>query len=320
MGPEISVAVPSRDRPLRLRWLLNALEEQTLAPGRWEVVVAHDSVGDETEELLASHSLARAGCLRGLRRPPGSAPPGANRNAAWRGARAKIVAFIDDDCRPAHDWLERALEAAWRAPGAILQGTTRPDPDERTGLQAQFFHTQHITPPDPFGQACNILYPRSVLEWHAGFDEQLMAGEDVDLLARARSTGVPYLAAPEVVVFHAIVPLWPAARLRSAWRWRDLPAVVRRHPCLRDHFPGRLFWRRSHARLLLASLALVAGRRRPTAAALAIPYAGRALARYGRKPRKLARGLVELPTTALVDLGEVVTLAWGSATHRTLFL
>ena len=33
--PEIAVVVPSHDRPLRLRWLLNALEEQTLDRSRW---------------------------------------------------------------------------------------------------------------------------------------------------------------------------------------------------------------------------------------------------------------------------------------------
>ena len=37
--PEISVALATRDRPVRLRWLLNALEEQTLARDRFEVVV-----------------------------------------------------------------------------------------------------------------------------------------------------------------------------------------------------------------------------------------------------------------------------------------
>ncbi|MDX6659127.1 MAG: hypothetical protein QOH62_3920, partial [Solirubrobacteraceae bacterium] len=41
--PLISVVVPSHDRPLRLRWLLNALDEQTLAREQWEVIVAHDS-------------------------------------------------------------------------------------------------------------------------------------------------------------------------------------------------------------------------------------------------------------------------------------
>src|SRR6478735_4805058 len=80
--PEISVVVASHDRPVRLRWLLNALEEQTLARERWEVVVAHDSSGPETEALLRDHPLARDGTLRHASLPAGSAPPGANRNAA----------------------------------------------------------------------------------------------------------------------------------------------------------------------------------------------------------------------------------------------
>src|SRR5919197_695207 len=90
--PEISVVVPSHDRPLRLRWLLNALEEQTLDRSRWEVVVAHDSAGPETEELLRTHPLAAAGVLRHLTFAPGPGPA-AKRNAAWRLARAGTIVF-----------------------------------------------------------------------------------------------------------------------------------------------------------------------------------------------------------------------------------
>ena len=43
--PDVSVVVPSHARRLRLRWLLNALEEQTLAPERFEVIVVHDYTG-----------------------------------------------------------------------------------------------------------------------------------------------------------------------------------------------------------------------------------------------------------------------------------
>ena len=90
MTPEIAVAVPSHDRPLRLRWLLNALEGQTVERARFEVIVGHDSAGPETEALLRDHPLARAGALRAVRLAPGTAPPGRNRNAAWRGARAPL--------------------------------------------------------------------------------------------------------------------------------------------------------------------------------------------------------------------------------------
>src|SRR3954454_9052027 len=130
MAPEIAVIVPSHDRPLRLRWLLNALAEQTLPTDRWEVIVGHDSSGPETEELLRTHPLARAGVLRHVALEPGTAPPGRNRNAAWKLTEAPIIAFTDDDCRPPAEWLENALNAALRHPGAIVQGATMPDPDE----------------------------------------------------------------------------------------------------------------------------------------------------------------------------------------------
>src|SRR3954469_19318333 len=69
--PEIAVVVPSHNRPLRLRWLLNALEEQDLERDRWEVIVCHDSTGPETEELLRTHPLAQAGVLRHITVAPG---------------------------------------------------------------------------------------------------------------------------------------------------------------------------------------------------------------------------------------------------------
>src|SRR4051794_37320240 len=112
MSPEIAVVVASHDRPLRLRWLLEALSDQTLERDRFEVVVAHDSTGPETDALLQAHPLAEHGTLRRIRRPPGSSPPGANRNAAWRAARAPTVVFTDDDCRPPREWLAKALQAA----------------------------------------------------------------------------------------------------------------------------------------------------------------------------------------------------------------
>jgi len=126
---KLSVVVASHNRPLRLRWLLNALEEQTLDRAGWEVVVAHDSSGPETETLLRSHPLATAGVLRHLSFAPGPGPA-AKRNAAWRVARADTILFTDDDCRPPADWIASALAAVERHPGAIVQGTTRVDPDE----------------------------------------------------------------------------------------------------------------------------------------------------------------------------------------------
>ena len=317
--PDIAVVIASHDRPLRLRWLLNALEEQTLDRDRWEVVVAHDSADPATPRLLETHPLAAAGLLRHETLLPGSAPPGANRNAGWRAARAPLVAFTDDDCRPPPTWLAAALDAARRSPDAVVQGATRPDPDELELLRAPHRHTQHIDPPVAYAQACNILYPRRVLEDLGGFDESLLTGEDTELAARARRAGVPYLGAPEVLTYHAVQPLSLARALRSASRWEDLAAVVKRHPELRRHFPLRIFWKRSHACALLA-LAGALQPRRPLATLLALPWALSLSPGYGPTVRGRIRAVSELPGRALIDLAEVTALARGSLRHRTLFL
>src|SRR4051794_33884992 len=127
--PEVSVVVPSHERPLRLRWLLNALEEQTLPAERWEAVVAHDS-SDAVAGMIDDHPLARAGVLTQRRLEPGTGTPARHRNLGWRATRAPLVAFTDDDCRPEPDWLETLLDAGHRNPATIVQGATRPDPFE----------------------------------------------------------------------------------------------------------------------------------------------------------------------------------------------
>lgn len=319
-APEISVVVASHDRPVRLRWLLNALEEQTLDPARWEVVVGHDSRGPETAALLASHPLARAGRLRHAALAPGSAPPGANRNAALRLARGDTVVFTDDDCRPPAEWLARALDAAGRHPGAVVQGATRPDPDELAHARAPQHETQDIVPPVPWAQTCNIVYPRELVERLGGFDEEVLVGEDTDLAQRARAAGAPYVAAPEVLTYHAIHAAPLPRRLRATWRWRDLPRLVGRHPGLRREFPLRVFWKPTHVWLGPAVVGLAGARRRPALAALALPWAFQALPDYGPGARGRLRAVSELPLAAVRDVAEVAALARGSVRHRTLFL
>jgi GT2 family glycosyltransferase len=320
--PDIAVAVPSHDRPSRLGRLLDALEAQTLDRERFEVVVAHDSSGPETEELLSSHPLARVGALRHLRLGPERPTPGVNRNAAWRAARAPLVAFTDDDCRPPPEWLERALAAASRYPGAIIQGATAPDPEEiEVLLAAPWFRTQSIAPPQPWAQACNIVYPREVLEAYGGFPEDMPVGEDTALAETARSHGVPYVGAREVATFHAVEDGSLPEMVRASLRWRHLPLLIKRHPRLRDEFHLWLFYRREHIWLLLAALAWGLMPRSRAAVLLAAPYiAHRLPQKYGDSVRGRLRAARDLPGLTLLDAAEVAGLVAGSIRHRTPFL
>jgi len=315
------VVVPSHDRAPRLRALLDALQEQELAHDRFEVIVVHDSTDTETEELLRSHPLAAAGVLRHTTLPPDSMLPAAKRNVGWRAARASLIAFTDDDCRPPPGWLGTAMAAARRRPGAIVQGATFPDPDERGNLRARFAETQLLDPPTIWAETCNIVYPREVLEGVGGLDESLLAFEDTDLALRAQERGVPFVGAREVVTYHAVHISSLARKLRGVGRWRDGPATVKRHPGLRESLPLGIFWKPTHAWLPLAVLGLALEvRRHRGAVLLGLPWAVHHLARYGRSPRGRLRSVAELPAQGAIDLGEMIVLLRASIRHRTLLL
>jgi glycosyltransferase involved in cell wall biosynthesis len=316
----VTVAVPSHNRPLRLLWLLNALEEQDLDPARWEVVVAHDSDDPDTEKLLADHPLATDGRLRHIRLQGGPASPGRNRNAAWRAGRAPLVAFVDDDCRPQPGWLRELLAAAQDAPGQVVQGATTPDPFEDHLLgPVRHARSLRVEPPNVYAQTANILYPRSHLERAGGFDETMSAGEDTDLFLRVRdATGAGLAPAPAAIVHHAVEPMGLLRRLRHARRWGDLALVVKRHPEMRRELWLGVFWRRSHAALLVAAGGLALARRHPLLAAAVVPWVldGLVLRSRGSAARSLARS----PERLAVDAVEMAVLARGSVRHRTTLL
>jgi GT2 family glycosyltransferase len=322
---EIAVVVPTHARALRLRWLLDALEQQTLERDRFEVVVVDDASADGGRTAATLERFAGRGrlALRVLRRER-SAGPATARNAGWRSTTAPLVAFTDDDCRPAPDWLERLLDAARRHPGAIVQGATHVDPDE-----LHVFHAapharsqQETDPPGPWAQGCNIAYPRELLERVDGFDERFpaAAGEDTDLARRAQEAGAAYVGAPDAIAYHAVVAGSLVARARDARRWGNLAAVLRRHPAMRRHLALRLFWRPSHGWLLLALGAAAVVRRPGPALLAALPWALAGAPRYGSGPRALVRSAVELPGRLVVDLAEIAAAAAGSVRHRTPFL
>jgi glycosyltransferase involved in cell wall biosynthesis len=316
----VSVVVASHARHLRLRWLLNALQEQTLERARWEAIVVHDYDPATAERVIERHPLHRAGVLRQIAIPAGTRSPSRQRNLGWRAAEAGLVAFTDDDCRPEPDWLEGLVEAAARAPGEILQGTTRPEPFERAILAAPHVRTMKIDPVGPYAQTCNILYPRELLERLDGFDERAIAGEDVGLSLRARAAGVAISPAPDAIVNHAVESHTLPGIVRQNLKWRHLAYLAKQHPEMRREFPLGVFWDDDHLLTTVALVGVLGARRHPALLALAAPYVRRSLCRRGRGKRARLLAAAELPGQAVRQVAEVVGLAAGSVRHRTFVL
>jgi GT2 family glycosyltransferase len=312
--PDIAVVIPTRRRETRLTFALEALAEQTLDRGRFEVVVVRDEgtrgpVATAPEGLRV-HFLTR----------PGVAGPTASRNVGWRATRAPLVAFTDDDCRAHPGWLEALLEAHDGA-NVFMQGRTEPDPDERRLLHG-FARSQEILEPKGWYETCNMAYPRELLERLGGFDESFpFGGEDTDLAYRAIEAGARPSYVGGALVWHAVLHRSLPHALRDAARERDLPRLAARHPGLRRSLYLGLFWRQSHAKLPLAFLGLLLVRRtRGLSLAALLPYLKLRINWREPRPRLLARRLTTLPGWAAIDAVEIVCRLPVAARHRSLVI
>lgn len=298
MTPRVGVVVPTVDRLALLARCLRGLAGQDHPAD--EVVVVHDGAAG-VSELLASWR-GRLPLIELRIAAPGA---GDKRNAGWRAVSADLVAFTDDDCEPTSGWL-RALVAA---DADLMHGPVGPHPEDGE-VRSVFARTLSVPEPGEHFPTANLAVRRSRLDDSGGFDGRLTAGEDTDLAWRLIESGTRPTWVPEALVHHAIRPATFPQHLRSLWRWRALPEVVRRHPQLREALPGKVFWKRSHPVALLALGALLSPWHRP-AALLAAPL----FLRHWR-----VSGPRWGTQTAVGDMAEVAVVLVGSVRARSLLL
>jgi glycosyltransferase involved in cell wall biosynthesis len=271
--PAVSVVLTTKNRAGRLEALIGSLREQELDPSQFEVVVVDNASGDGTAELLQREQEAGPLQLRSVHCDidRGTA---ASRNLGWRAARGSLIAFTDDDCELAPDWLTTLLDAARRHPGAILQGRTEPIERERA-LLSPLARTKEVTELGPYYETCNIAYPRELLERLGGFDADAFpgwGGEDTDLAWRALDSGIEAVFVDGARAYHAVNVLGAHGTLRLALGWSDSMRVLARHPSMRRHLHRWIFLKRSHQDLLLAAAGLILRRRSALALLLVLPY------------------------------------------------
>jgi cellulose synthase/poly-beta-1,6-N-acetylglucosamine synthase-like glycosyltransferase len=312
MSAEVAVVIPTRARETRLRFALEALAEQTLDRSRFEVLVVR--APDSNPPFATAPGGLEVRFLRAE-----TAGPAVQRNLGWRASAAPLIAFTDDDCRPEPAWLEQLLAGA---PGAIVQGRTYPDPDERHLLYG-LARSVEIEGPSAWFETCNIAYPRAVLEAAGGFDEAFPSnwGEDTDLGLRAQDAGAAVTHAPAAAVRHAVIHRTLPAAISEARRREALALLLARHPRQRSRLPGGVFANRTHARLALAAAGAAALPRTRLGWLAIAPYPLAALVSHlrsaPRTPRSLAAFCAHLPPAVALDVAEVAATVRGAIRHRS---
>jgi GT2 family glycosyltransferase len=208
-APDVSVIIPGFGRTGALAGCLRALAAQTLSRERFEVIVCDDG----SEVPLASALQNTLGTLGDLRvsfvRQRNSGPASA-RNRAAAAARGRYLAFTDDDCRPAADWLEKLLQHFAARPNALIGGAmcTASTSDiyaRATQAIMGFVYADQVR----LGgmllfSTSNLALPARAFRDMDGFSSRFRcaAGEDYDLCARWYDQGGEMTYLPDALVVH----------------------------------------------------------------------------------------------------------------------
>lgn len=210
--PFISVIVPTYCRPALLRRCLRHLAEQNYPRDRFEVIVVDDGSGKAPVNAVAEVCDRLAATLLVQRH----AGPGAARNTGARLASGKYLAFTDDDCTPAPDWLA-GLAASWsRYPEAGVGGRTinlLPLNLRATASQvivdfAYDFYNKAVQDARFFASN-NLAFPAAPFREISGFDESFLWSEDREICDRWRQAEHKLVFAPEAVIYHGHDLDWP---------------------------------------------------------------------------------------------------------------
>lgn len=208
MRPRFSVVVPTFNRPQPLSLLLEALAGQHYPREDFEVIVVDDGGREPLDEL--SLRFRDRLMLEIIRQPHGGCGPA--RQAGIDRSRGHYLAFTDDDCQPAPDWLSRLAEALEAHPGCGVGGLTQ------NGLKRNVFAettqfivnllVEHGRRSPGFISYCpttNAAFPSEAFRLAGGLRRTwaISGGEDRDLCARWIAAGFSIWYEPSAVVLHA---------------------------------------------------------------------------------------------------------------------
>ena len=178
--------------------------------GDWELIFVDNGSTDDTQSVIALFKAQATQEVVSVLEPRKGL--GVARNCGWTLARGRIVAFTDDDCYPAEDYLVSVMRCFYEDSrlGFIGGRILLHDPTDYPITIQESDTRQEILPGEfiPAGliQGANMAIRRTALESVGGFDSRLSPGafncDDVDVLARISAKGWHGAYDPRPLVYH----------------------------------------------------------------------------------------------------------------------
>jgi GT2 family glycosyltransferase len=259
----VGVVIPCRNEARWLADVLDALAVQDQGPD--EVTVVDDGSVDGTTTVVREWQRQHPDLHVRIVPGPGRGVAAAV-NAGVAGLTTDVVVRLDGHCRPAADYIARAVALITQSGVGVGGGVWLIEPGapsleaEAIAIaaahplgagDASYRRTSLSEPTDvdtvPFG-----CFRRSLWEALGGFDERLESNEDYDFNYRVRQRGLRIVLDPRIrCTYYARATMGALARQYSRYGWWKARMLLRH--------PRSLRWRQVLPALLVPALLVVCG-------------------------------------------------------------
>jgi len=214
--PSFSIIIPTYNRTAQLTNCLHSLTLLDYPRNCFEVTVVND--GGETKFEAIVDPFRNQINLSLITQP--HAGPAAERNTGAAKAKGGFLAFTDDDCMPAPDWLQVLAANFTQKPDCIIGGRTiNLLTDNIYSTMSQLildvvYRHYNVKPhKSRFFATNNMAMPVNLFRVIGGFETTFTTSEDREFCDRSLYNGFQMIYARDALVYHAHL-----LKFRTFWR------------------------------------------------------------------------------------------------------
>jgi glycosyltransferase involved in cell wall biosynthesis len=214
--PLFSIIIPTYNRPKQLVICLQSFTHLDYPRDQFEVIVIDDGSDTSLQPIIDSFSNHLDITLFNQI----NAGPAAARNTGAERAIGGFLAFTDDDCTPAPDWLQKLAKHFTEDPehaigGRVLNALSK-NPYATTSqiiVDVAYAHYNANLDQANFFATNNLTVPAGPFHAIGGFDPTFRTAEDREFCDRWQQHGFKMTYLPEALVYHS-----NALDFRTFWR------------------------------------------------------------------------------------------------------
>lgn len=324
MKPQVSIVIPTFQRPALLASCLHALANQEFQKNRYEIIVVTDGPDEYTRTMIQQQNILSPS-LRVLALPYKKGPAAA-RNEGWKKAKGTLILFTDDDCVPHPTWIKELFNAYLQQPYAIAAFSGQvvvPCSEKPTDYEK---NTAWLEKAD-FVTA-NCACTKAALKQINGFDEAFTMAwrEDSDLQFKLIDCGIPIHYIPKAVVTHPVRKACWGISLKEQKKSMFNALLYKKYPALyKQKIRKRPLWNYYAIALLFITAAIAAILQQKTIGVIAFSgwlllIAGFTIKRLKGTTHSIEHVAEMVITSILIPFLSIYWTLYGSYKFKTLLL